>query len=1058
MKRFSAVASLSALVSMLVATVGLAAGDGTAYVKRTDEGLVLGNEFIELGFDKAEGGLTLSRLVNKLSGRTLLIQSDDFSLGIEGRQPLRAADFAFKEARDDPIPGGRRLVLRFENPAPGVQLDVIYELGHTEFFLRRRLEVSAGNPLPLRQVDVWRVKLQGDCSHQGFGKPVFLEDTFWGLEFPGGHNRLLAGAVVLSQFPGRMVDRFVSKTAVLGVARPGHVARRFRQYVETFQVTPKDRALFVDYNSYWTVDPPNEKQLLELIALFKRKLFDPYGESFDTFTLDNRWDNKQSLWEIHTGRFPRGFAPLVESLKSMNAELGLWLSPSSGYGTAKWGATAGYEVISNKNSNKRRYMFLCQSGPKYRRDIVKVVTGLTRKYNTACWKLDGYVASCDAEGHGHLPGEFGKEANIDAFIELLTAVRRVRPDVYLSPTSGMWHSPWWLKYADSLGGVVQKDYPLIVVPAPIVRDSATTTRDAVFRQRCHQNPGYPPAAFTIMNIIVITPEKWEDNAMIVLGRGCRLLTLYINPKNFQKEDRDWAFLASILKWVRHNAQTLQNTELILGDPFQREAYGYAHFRGPRGIFVLRNPFIEPQTAKLSLDESMGWSRADAQGTHGADGTFVARVVYPRHQVLRPVLRYGDSLELRLQAYETVVLHIEPADDQGPRLLGARCEETQRTGSRAVYAVYGRAGQRLTVPIVGVARPIKALFDGQPVALALGRKEVELPLVFAGREQSCAVEGGRLVAETSQTTWRLVGSCSLTVPPESRAAVHLLCDPRVASAGPFQAGSWGRLECTAQVNGKPVEVRAVRTPGRRMQTHAPHPWTWFEFDVPPGRSEVSVAITPGSDGQQFFQGEVGWWLWAEHPLKKGTLTLEFEEPLPPACPEPTPLPVGMEYQRQVCTIGSPKPFRAGAGSRWPKLDQPTLYLDEAAPDEVAQRRGTLARNKSCWGEEMIIAGRKFARGLGAHANGRIVYDLTGGKFRKFRCLVGRDEHAAGARVAFQVWVDKKKVFDSGPMYKTTPAKQVEVDVKGASVLELRTLDGGDGKSGDHGNWCDAQLVR
>ena len=171
-----------------------------------------------------------------------------------------------------------------------------------------------------------------------------------------------------------------------------------------------------------------------------------------------------------------------------------------------------------------------------------------------------------------------KEANVDAFIELLQAVRQGRPNVYLDPTCGIWLSPWWLQYADSLWGEVSGDYPDIIVPAPIVRDSATTTRDAVFRQRCREHPGFPPAAIEHLGIIVITPEKWEDNAMIVLGRGCRLLTLYVNPACFQQGDRDWAFLASILEVGAAQRRTLHDTQLILGDPLEREPYGYAHFR------------------------------------------------------------------------------------------------------------------------------------------------------------------------------------------------------------------------------------------------------------------------------------------------------------------------------------------------------------------------------------------------------------------------------------------------------------------------------------------------
>ena len=473
--------------STLVFLVAHAAG-GDAYVKRTGKNLAIGNACIELGFSVAEGRCAATRLVNKLAGRTLPIRSDDFSIGIEGRAPLRAADFAFKTALEEAIPGGQRLTLRFESKPPGIRLDVVYELGESDFFLRRRLELSSAKPLALRKLDAWLVGLDGTCAHQGHGEPVFLDDTFWGLEFPGAHNRFADGLVGLTQYPGRTAaERFVSKSAVLGVAEPGRVASRFRQYVETFQATPQEARLFVNYNTWWTLMPPTEKNCLELIGLFKRNLFDPFGESFDTFTIDDGWDDKTTLWAIRADRFPRGFKPLIQPLKAMNANLGLWLSPSSGYHHAPHLAKQGYEHNSNP-------WYCCQSGPKYRRDIVKVVTALAKTYDMAFFKFDGFCPSCEAKGHGHLPGPYAREANIDAYIELMAAARKARPGVYLDPTCGMWLSAWWLKHCDSIWGSVSGDYPSIVVPAPIIRDSATTTRDAIFRQRCRQHPGYPPAA------------------------------------------------------------------------------------------------------------------------------------------------------------------------------------------------------------------------------------------------------------------------------------------------------------------------------------------------------------------------------------------------------------------------------------------------------------------------------------------------------------------------------------------------------------------------------------
>jgi hypothetical protein len=1021
------------------------AGRAESTVQRDGKSLTLGNEFMTLSFQNTEGRWPATQLVNKLAGRTLPIRSDDFSLGIDGRGPLRAADFTVKEIADERMPGGQRLVFHLEAAAPAVQLKIVYELGDRDFYVRRRLEMSVKDALPLRQVDAWLVGISGKAAHEGFGEPVFLEDTFWGLEFPASHNHYADGVVRLTQYPGRTIaDRFTSKTAVAGVAQPGRVAERFQQYVDGFRVTPEETALFVNYNTWWTLMPPTEKNCLELVELFKQKLFEPHGESVDTFTLDDGWDDKNSLWAIRKDRFPDGFGPLVASLAKINARLGIWLSPSSGYSHAPWGSTHGYEGNSNA-------WFLCQSGPNYRRDIVKVVTDLAKRYDVAFFKFDGFSASCDATGHGHLPGPYAQEANVDAFIELLTAVRQVRPNIYLDPTCGIWLSPWWLRYADSLWGSVSGDYPDIIVPAPIIRDSATTTRDGVFRQRCREHPGFPPAAIEHLGIIVITPEKWEDNAMIVAGRGCRLLTLYINPKFFQNGDRDWAFLASLLKWVRHNARTLQQTKLILGDPFRREPYGYAHFRGPRGILALRNPFIEPRAVEVKLDESAGWSRGDSQGPEGSpasEGTFVARVVYPHHETLSPALRYGDTLSLVLQGYETAILHIEPVKAGVPVLLGARCQEIERAGNRIRYAVYGRPGEQMKVSLAGVTQVSKASLDDRALSPTTTQGRTGLSFALPGEAREGTLEPGALQVETSGAAWQLKGTCTAEVPPGVKAVVYVLCDPK----GTVPGG----LQCAAEVNGKPASVRVVERPAAQEQAHATHSWTWFAFDLPAGRNEVSVAIAPSKEGSAFIRGEAGWWLSFDLPLAKGVLTLEFPQPLPAASSEPLPLPIGEGWQRKLVAIDAPRTFRAG--NRWPKLDRPSVYLDEAAPDDVSQDYGSLQRNRSVWEKEMIIAGRKFDHGLGAHANGRIVYDLTGGGFKSFRCMVGRDEHAGDGRVEFEVGLDGKNVFKSGPMTKAIAPKAVEIDVAGAAELELRSRDGGDGISGDHANWADAQLAR
>jgi len=1030
MRRCQCIRPFVFVLAVLVAGAASGADAKLARIVRSEKELALGNDFVEVSLRMDGKRCAAVRLVNKLAGRVIALGSDDFSIGIEGRGPLRAADFSLNEAREEAVPGGKRLRLEFASAGLGARLDLVYELKDSDFFIRRRLELVSKSPLALRQLDIWLVGVEGKCSRHGLGAPVLLEDTFWGVESPASHNQYADGIVRLSHFPGHTVsDRFASKTAVVGVAEPGQAARRFHRYVETL-APAKRPPLFVNYNTWWTLMPPRETNALELIDLFKRRLYEPYGQSIDTFTVDDGWDVHDSLWAIDAKALPRGFAPLVDRLKKgMGARLGIWLSPSSGYNHAPWLSTHGYQANSNP-------WFICQSDPNYRRDIVKVVTDLARKYDVAFFKFDGFAAACEAPGHAHLGGPYAREANVDAFIELLSAVREVRPGIYLDPTCGIWLSPWWLQYADSLWGEVSGDYPDIVVPAPIIRDSATTTRDAVFRQRCREHPDFPPAAIEHLGIIVITPEKWEDNAMIVAGRGCRLLTLYINPKMFTGGERDWAFLASLLKWARHNAATLRHTELILGDPMKREPYGYAHFDGQRGIIAIRNPFIEPRTVEIKLDESSGWSRVE--------GRFLARIVYPRHEVVGPC-HHGGTLRLALGAYETLLAHVEPEPADEPVLIGARYHEERRSASDATYTVYRRPGGAVWLYSrfqMGLAK------RDPPASIGLAAKTHDAVLLHpAAGEKGVVVEPGHVTAESRDSGWELSADCAASGPPATKLTMYVLVDPR--------GGTPEGVQGAARVNDRPVEVRVVRSPPKPEQAHGPHSWRWYAWDVPLGKSKIKFTLSPERGGP-LPPSEIGCWLWVEEPLVKERVTIQYRQKLPAAREEPLPLPIGMEHQRHVFTLLAPRRFQLGP--RWPKADQPAVYLDEVAPDESAQDYGKLEKNRSVWEKEMIVAGKKFGRGLGAHANGRIAYDLTGGNFNTFRCQVGRDGHAGDGIVVFQVWLDDKKAFDSGPMTKATPPKPVEIDLRGAGLLELRALDGGDGISGDHANWAEAQLVR
>ncbi len=101
---------------------------------------------------------------------------------------------------------------------------------------------------------------------------------------------------------------------------------------------------------------------------------------------------------------------------------------------------------------------------------------------------------------------------------------------------------------------------------------------------------------------------------------------------------------------------------------------------------------------------------------------------------------------------------------------------------------------------------------------------------------------------------------------------------------------------------------------------------------------------------------------------------------------------------------------------------------------------------------------FERGVGAHSNSTIIYDLSDKDYGYFTSYVGVDRQMYGTvgSVTFEVYVDGEKKFDSGLMTSREAMQYLEVDIDGAKELKLVVTDGGNGIGSDHGTWGDAKL--
>jgi alpha-galactosidase len=136
---------------------------------------------------------------------------------------------------------------------------------------------------------------------------------------------------------------------------------------------------------------------------------------------------------------------------------------------------------------------------------------------------------------------------------------------------------------------------------------------------------------------------------------------------------------------------------------------------------------------------------------------------------------------------------------------------------------------------------------------------------------------------------------------------------------------------------------------------------------------------------------------------------------------------------------------------------TVPLTSLDLSNMRQGYGRPQIDRSIRQTSLSIGGQKFAHGVGSHANSTLWVDLSGGSER-FLAAVGVDDAAGGpGSVTFKIVGDGKKLWESGVMKPGQAPKQVDLDLKGVTMLVLLVGDGGDGIGFDHADWAEARFV-
>eukprot|EP00055_Hartaetosiga_balthica_P011707 m.54151 g.54151 ORF g.54151 m.54151 type:complete len:901 (-) comp7705_c1_seq1:1359-4061(-) len=403
------------------------------------------------------------------------------------------------------------------------------------------------------------------------------------------------------------------------------VNQAFWNYLTAARASPPRP--FLHYNSWFDFTSWQERSSSfdnrSMTAESCRKRVEIIGEELvhkrdvvvDSFLWDDGWDNHKSLWSFHEG-FPEGFTPVSKEAKKINSGIGVWVSPWGGYGSAKVARLA-YAKDLGYETNKGGFSL---SGEKYFKRFTEIAMSMVETYGVNMFKFDGIGFS------GNDIHKFASEVEglLRFLVKLRSAAKKKGSSLWLNLTTGMWPSPFWLLYGDSIWrGYGDLGYHGTGSP----RQQWITYRDAVVCKMIVMRARlFPLSALMlhgivlgavgesrylkldkVMNILHFEEEVWSYFAM-----GVQLQELYISPDKVPAEV--WDVLSQGAKWARKNAHVLQLSHWVGGNAVNLELYGFVSQVGDDFILFVRNPADVHYSMSLGLDNAFGWPKKDFGAT------------------------------------------------------------------------------------------------------------------------------------------------------------------------------------------------------------------------------------------------------------------------------------------------------------------------------------------------------------------------------------------------------------------------------------------------------------
>ena len=592
---------------------------GTAQGRIENHRLVLENSILSETWDTSGGTLRPVGLSDRRSGKTLdLAGTETFRLILEEGKTVSASDLKMLEppVSEKLEPESDAFTLARRYPGRQITVHLAANDGNLEIqwrailrdganAVRQELTITARKtPIALKEIQ-WVEIPAKDCSAAGSvpGSPLVSGNWFLAYEHPNALNRLPSAASVgdpaaknrIAENRARCVleinlmlrpGESLRQSAAAGMVPAGQLRRGFLYYLERERAHPYRP--FLHYNAWYDIcwdQKIREDQCLRVIESFGRELTEKRGVRLASFVWDDGWDDPKTLWQPVKENFPNGFSKMLAAARRYQSTLGFWLSPFGGYGKPAqdrytYGKEQGFEFKGGK---------FALAGPKYHARFLETCAEMIDKNGSNFFKFDGLTQDL---------------AETEAMLRLTRDLRKHRPDLFVSITTGTWPSPFWLWFGDSTwrGG----DDMGFFGPGS-KREQWITYRDMItYRNVVRAAPLYPLNSLMNQGIaqslrgpaaeLGNSREEMRREFRSFFACGTCLQELYVSAERMSPEN--WDDLAEAARWSAANAEVLVDTHWVGGDPGKEEAYGWASWSQRKGILALRNPSPKSQTLRL----------------------------------------------------------------------------------------------------------------------------------------------------------------------------------------------------------------------------------------------------------------------------------------------------------------------------------------------------------------------------------------------------------------------------------------------------------------------------